>query len=389
MAWYIWFWVPAVFCHLTINHHVDHLAWQTSGQPLENGCSVGVHCRHRIEPCAPLCFESFYGVDTQDLPHCVVCLVLGPDRVLPSSHQPSCWPFGMTDFRLPPWKRLRRGGALSVQRRAVCTFMFWIFLRCWHPRHATSRGIFGIGSGRCFAIWPSTIMLTIWHDWLPASPSTTATSWGCTVGAAQSRVRLYVSNLYTVFTPKTCHIAWYISFWVPTVSCHLAINHHVDHLAWLTSGRPLENGCSVGVHCWSILEPCAPLSFESFCGIDTQDMPHRVVYLVLGPGRVLPSSHQPSCWPFGMTDFRPAPGKRLRCGGALLVHRRAVCIFIFWIPLRCWHPRHATSRGIFGFGSRRCFAIWLSTIMLTIWHDWLPASPSKTASTWGCTVGIA
>ena len=112
--------------------------------------------------------------------------------------------------------------------------------------------------------------------------------------------------------------------------CYLAINHHVDHLAWLTSGRPLENGCGVGVHCWSILEPCAPLCFKSFCGVDTQDMPHRVVYLVLGPGRVLPSSHQPSCWPFGMTDFRPALGKRLRCGGALSVHRRAVCIFFFF-----------------------------------------------------------
>ena len=42
-----------------------------SGQPLENGCSVGVRCRHSIEPCAPLCFESFYGVDTQDMPDCV------------------------------------------------------------------------------------------------------------------------------------------------------------------------------------------------------------------------------------------------------------------------------------------------------------------------------
>ena len=59
-------------------------------QPLENGWSVGVHCRHSIEPCVPLCFESFYGVDTQVMPHRVVYLVLGPDRVLPSRHQPSC-----------------------------------------------------------------------------------------------------------------------------------------------------------------------------------------------------------------------------------------------------------------------------------------------------------
>ena len=300
-------------------------------------------------------------------------------------------------------------------------------------------------------------MLTIWHDWLPASPSTTAASWGCTVGAAQSLVHLYVSNPFTVLTPKTCDIAWYVWFWVPTVSCHLAINHHVDHLAWPTSGPPLENGCSVGVHCRRIVELSAPLCFESFCGVNTQDMPHRVVYLVLGPGRVLLSSHQPSCWPFGMTDFRPAPRERLRCGGALSAHRRAVCTFMFrillrcwhprhatsrgifgfgsqgvlpsghqpscwpfgmtdfrlppwkrlrrggalsvqrravctfmfWILLRCWHPRHAGSRGIFGFGSRRCFAIWPSTIMLTIWHDRLPASPSKTAAVWGCTVGIA
>ena len=160
-----------------------------------------------------------------------------------------------------------------------------------------------------------------------------------------------------VLTPKTCHIAWHIWFWVPTVFTHLAINHHVDHLAWLTSGRPLENGCGVGVHCRRIVEPCAPLCFESFYGVDTQDMWHRVVYLVLGPDRVLPSSHQPSCWPFGMTDFRPAPRKRLQCGGALSAHCRAVCTFMFRILLRCWHPRHATSRGIFGFGSRPCFAI--------------------------------
>ena len=152
IAWYIWFWVPTLFCHLTTNHHVDHLAWQTSGQPFENGCGVGVHCRHSIEPCAPLCFESFYGVDTQDIPHCVVYLVLGPDRVLPSSHQPSCWPFGMTDFRPAPRKRLRCGGALSAHRRAVCTFMFRILLRCWHPRHVTSRGIFGFGSRPCLAV---------------------------------------------------------------------------------------------------------------------------------------------------------------------------------------------------------------------------------------------
>ena len=291
------------------------------------------------------------------MPHRVVYLVLGPDRVLPSSHQPSCWPFGMTDFRPAPRKRLHREGALSVHRRAVCIFIFWILLRCWHPRHATSRGIFGFGSRRCFAIWLSTIMLTIGHDRLPASPSTTATSWGCAVGASQSRVHLYVSNPFTVLTPKTCQIAWYIWFWFPTVFCHLAINHHVDHLAWLTSGRPLENGCGVGVHCRRIVEPCAPLCFESFYGVDTQDMWHRVVYLVLGPGRVLLSSHQPSCWPFGMTDFRPAPRKQLRCRGALSAHCRAVCTFMFRILLRCWHPRHATSRGIFGFGSRPCFAI--------------------------------
>ena len=63
----------------------------------------------------------------------------------------------------------------------------------------------------------------------------------------------------------------------------------------MTSGQPLENGCSVGVHYRRIVEPCAPLCFESLCGVDTQDMPHRVVYLVLGPDVVLPSDHQPSC----------------------------------------------------------------------------------------------
>ena len=289
--------------------------------------------------------------------HRVVYLVLGPDRVLPSSHQPSCWPYGMTDFRPAPGKRLQCGGALSAHRRAVCTFMFRILWRCWHPRHATSRGIFGFGSRRCFAIWPSTIMLTIWHDWLPAAPLKKAAAWGCTVGATQSRVHLYVLNPFTVLTPKTCHIAWYIWFWVPTLFCHLAINHHVDHLAWLTSGQPLHNGYIVGVHRRRSAEPCAPLCFESLYGVYTQDMPHRVVHLVLGPDRVLPSSHQPSCWPFGMTDFRPAPRKRLQCKGALSAHSRAVCTFMFRILLRCWHPRHATSRGIFRFGSHPCFAI--------------------------------
>ena len=47
----------------------------------------------------------------------------------------------------------------------------------------------------------------------------------------QSHVHLYVSNPFTVLTTKTCHIAWYIWCWVLTVFCHLAINHHVDHLA--------------------------------------------------------------------------------------------------------------------------------------------------------------